>query len=126
MLQGDLLLTALVSGCRVFSAFKITLLLAEDVPDHRGQLAHHRHPGDATPSPSLDLLVPFPKSGIFAEHLIRDLSEQPASGVVAGFGDSSQPLIVFSAVAATGSQSPIVGQAPCSGKAFHIPDSGRQ
>src|SRR5262249_58306537 len=51
--------------------------LAQHVPDDRGQLPHHGHPGDARPPPPLEALEPLPQPGVLAQHLDGHPRQQP-------------------------------------------------
>src|SRR5262249_54272443 len=113
-------------GLREGPALGLRLPFAQHVPEDRGQFAHHRDAGDGgAPSP-LDPFEPLAQPGVLAHPFARPARQQPPRHPTARLGNVAQALGVFAAVAATGGQTPVVGQAVSAGETLDPADTARQ
>ena len=100
--------------------------LAVHALEVRGELPRHGHARDADVPPALNPLVPLSQLLVFVQHLEDQLGQQPTGHAAARFGDPAQPLARLAAVAVTGREPPVVGQAACTREALHATDATSQ
>ena len=104
-----LFLSCVSACCGNRSALSVGLLFAEHMPDDSRKFSHHRDSGDRASASAFDPFVPLSQASILSQRLVSDLCQQPPGHVTASLGDSSESLIVFTAIATAGCEPPIVG-----------------